>query len=117
MSDTVATSRLAGDMIKGALEAARERGVMLFIGETEGDRTRRASSAGHARPPGRRDHPGLDVHPAVSCRRLAGAPDVLLNALPKRPARCPRSFPDEVEAGRAGAPACSSRPATATAST
>ncbi len=37
VSDTVATSRLAGDMIKGALEAARERGVMLFIGETEGD--------------------------------------------------------------------------------
>ena len=36
VSDTVATSRLAGDMIKGALEAARERGVMLFIGETEG---------------------------------------------------------------------------------
>ena len=37
VSDTVATSRFAGDMIKGALEAARERGVMLFIGETEGD--------------------------------------------------------------------------------
>ncbi|GAA3158165.1 LacI family DNA-binding transcriptional regulator [Nonomuraea salmonea] len=37
VSDTVATSRLAGDMIKGALEAARERGFMLFIGETEGD--------------------------------------------------------------------------------
>src|SRR4051794_40153526 len=37
VSDTVATSRLAGDMIKGSLEAARERGVMLFIGETEGE--------------------------------------------------------------------------------
>src|SRR5690349_19992740 len=37
VSDTVATSRLAGDMIKGALEAAREQGLMLFIGETEGE--------------------------------------------------------------------------------
>ena len=37
VSDTVATSRFAGDLIKGALEAARERGVMLSIGETEGD--------------------------------------------------------------------------------
>src|SRR3954463_9053913 len=37
VSDTVATERFAGDLIRGALDAARERGVMLFIGETEGD--------------------------------------------------------------------------------
>lgn len=37
ISDTVATSQLAGDMIKGALEGAREHGCMLFIGETEGN--------------------------------------------------------------------------------
>lgn len=37
ISDTVATSQLAGDMIKGALEGARQHGYMLFIGESEGD--------------------------------------------------------------------------------
>ncbi len=37
VSDTVATTRFAGDFIKGALEAARERGNLLFIAETEGD--------------------------------------------------------------------------------
>ena len=37
VSDTVATSLLAGDMIKGALEGARQNGHMLFIGESEGD--------------------------------------------------------------------------------
>ncbi|GAA1546683.1 LacI family transcriptional regulator [Microbacterium ginsengiterrae] len=37
VSDTVATSLLAGDMIKGALEGARRNGHMLFIGESEGD--------------------------------------------------------------------------------
>lgn len=37
ISDTVATSQLAGDMIKGALEGARRHDHMLFIGESEGD--------------------------------------------------------------------------------
>ena len=37
VSDTVATSQLAGDMIKGALTTARKHGFMLFICETEGD--------------------------------------------------------------------------------
>ena len=36
VSDTVATSQLAGDLIKGALEHAHRNGYMLFIGETEG---------------------------------------------------------------------------------
>lgn len=37
VSDTVATSQLAGDMIKGALAEARAAGYTLIIGETEGD--------------------------------------------------------------------------------
>ena len=37
VSDTVATTPFAGHLIWGALEAARERGHLLFIGETEGD--------------------------------------------------------------------------------
>lgn len=37
ISDTVATSQLAGDMIRGALAEAHRAGYMLFIGESEGD--------------------------------------------------------------------------------
>src|SRR5664279_5495412 len=37
VSDSVATTRFAGDFIKGALEAARERGNLLLIAETGGD--------------------------------------------------------------------------------
>lgn len=37
ISDTIATSQLAGEMIRGALERAHHHGYMLFIGETEGD--------------------------------------------------------------------------------
>ena len=39
ISDTIATTPFAGDLIKGALEAARDRGYLLLIAETEGDRT------------------------------------------------------------------------------
>ena len=37
ISDTVATTPFAGHLIWGALDAAREKGHLLFIGETEGD--------------------------------------------------------------------------------
>ena len=37
VSDTVATTPFAGHVIWGALDAARERDHLLFIGETEGD--------------------------------------------------------------------------------
>ena len=39
VSDTVASSQLAGDMIKGAIGAARDRGYMLFMTETGGGLT------------------------------------------------------------------------------
>lgn len=39
ISDSVASSRLAGEMIKGAIEAARDRGFMVFVGETGGNLT------------------------------------------------------------------------------
>lgn len=39
VSDSVASSRLAGEMIKGAIEAARDRGFMVFVGETSGNIT------------------------------------------------------------------------------
>jgi LacI family transcriptional regulator len=105
ISDTVATSRLAGDMIKGALEAARDHGFLLFIGETEGD-------------------PGLahDLLQAMTDRQVDGVVlaymytqkiavppgldatrSVLLNALPESAAPVVSVIPDEVEAGRAAA--------------
>lgn len=37
VSDSVASSQLAGEMIRGAIEAARARGYMVFVGETGGD--------------------------------------------------------------------------------
>lgn len=37
VSDSVASSLLAGEMIRGSIEAARARGYMVFVGETGGD--------------------------------------------------------------------------------
>jgi len=104
VSDTVATSQLAGDMIKGALEAARKHGFMLFIGETEGDTKleRRLLDAMLDRQVDgiilasmftqtRRLPSGLDQVPAV-----------LLNALPQqRKVHIAAVVPDERAAGRA----------------
>ena len=39
VSDIVATTRFAGDLIRGALDAARERDHVLLITETQGDAT------------------------------------------------------------------------------
>lgn len=120
VSDTVATSLLAGDMIKGALEAAHDHGYMLFIGETEGDSKveRRLLDALLDR-----QVDGIILASMFTqTRRLpAGldhAPAVLLNALPQRgrgaapaasdaadtwPVPLPTVVPDELTAGRAAA--------------
>jgi len=106
VSDTIATSQLAGDMIKGALEAAHAHGFMLFIGETEGDAKveRRLVNAMLDRQVDgiilasmftqtRRLPSGLDHVPAV-----------VLNALPLEPhLHIPVVVPDELEAGKAAA--------------
>jgi LacI family transcriptional regulator len=103
VSDTVATSRLAGDMIKGALEAARDQGVMLFIGETEGE-AELESQLLHAMHDRQVD--GL-ILASMFTRRvkvpagLTARPAVLLNAVPTRASSIPSVLPDEVEAGRA----------------
>jgi LacI family transcriptional regulator len=105
VSDTVATSRLAGDMIKGALEAARERGVMLFIGETEGDAEleRRLLQAMHDRQVDGIILAAMYTRTIRVPKGLTTAPAVLLNALPKQPSPLSSVLPDEVEAGRAAA--------------
>jgi len=104
VSDTVATSRFAGELIKGALEAARERGVMLFIGETEGDPQleRQLVQAMYDR-----QVDGI-ILAAMYTRAIAlpkglATPAVLLNALSKRPSPLPSVLPDEPEAGRSAA--------------
>ncbi|MGP3919532.1 LacI family DNA-binding transcriptional regulator [Nonomuraea sp. 10N515B] len=105
VSDTVATSRLAGDMIKGALEAARERGVMLFIGETEGDAELERLLLQAMLD---RQVDGLILASMFTTtikvpKVVAAAPAVLLNALPKQPTHLPSVIPDEIEAGRCAA--------------
>lgn len=106
VSDTVATSQLAGDLIKGALEGALARGYMLFIGETEGDpdvERRLLETMADRQVDGivlasmyTQDRPlpaGLDQVPVV-----------LLNALGADPLGAPPTVvPDEVAAGRAAA--------------
>ncbi|MET2010599.1 LacI family DNA-binding transcriptional regulator [Microbacterium chocolatum] len=101
ISDTVATSQLAGDMIKGALEHAHRNGYMLFIGETEGDldEERRLVQAMVDR-----QVDGLIVASMFTLERSVPAgidpgAVVLLNALPEAPADA--VIPDEYAAGRA----------------
>jgi LacI family transcriptional regulator len=105
VSDTVATSRFAGELIKGALEAARERGVMLFIGETEGDREleRQLLQAMHDRQVDGIILAAMYTRAIALPKGLTSAPAVLLNALSKRPSPLPSVLPDEAEAGRAAA--------------
>jgi LacI family transcriptional regulator len=105
VSDTVATSRFAGDLIRGALEAARAHEHLLFVGETEGDREleRQLIEAMHDR----------QVHGIVLAsmltRRIAvpkpllEGPTVLLNALATRASNVASVVPDELEAGRTAA--------------
>ena len=105
VSDTVATSQLAGDMIKGAIEAARDHGFMLFIGETEGDPETEAAllDAMHDR-----QVDGIILTSMYTRTRQVPAvldrvPTVLLNTLSTDDTVAPAVVPDEIEAGRAAA--------------
>jgi LacI family transcriptional regulator len=105
VSDTVATSRLAGDMIKGAIEAARDRGFLLFIGESEGD-----TDLEHALLQAMHDRQVDGIILASMYTRRVTVPKslratsaVLLNAVPKASSPVPVVVPDEVEAGRTAA--------------
>lgn len=106
VSDTVATSQLAGDMIKGAIEGARRHDHMLFIGESEGDE----------REQGRLIETMLDhqvdglilasmfTRERAVPRTLSGKRVVLLNAVERSATpRFPSVIPDEFTAGRQAA--------------
>lgn len=105
VSDTVATSQLAGDMIQGALDAALEHDYMLFIGESEGDAgvERRLVDTMLDR-----QVDGLVLASMFTRMRqppagLAHVPAVLLNAVPIGVSSLPAVVPDEIAAGRAAA--------------
>lgn len=106
ISDTVATSQLAGDMIKGALEEARSRGYMLFIGETEGDEVEQDRLVETML-----DHQvdGLIIASMFTRERSVprsaqGRKVVLLNTLPAESGlQVPAVIPDEYRAGREAA--------------
>jgi LacI family transcriptional regulator len=105
VSDSVASSRLAGGMIKGALDTARQHGVTLLFGEAEGDAAveRTLIETMHdCRVDG-------IVLASVRTRTisvpagLATGPAVLLNVLPREPSPLISVLPDELRAGRAAA--------------
>ena len=105
ISDTVAATPFAGNLIKGALEAARDRGHLLLIAETEGD-PRLEQELLEAMVDRQVD--GI-VLAAMYTRKLAvpkllrSSAVVLLNAVPLRPAPLLSVIPDELAAGRTAA--------------
>ena len=97
--------RFAGNLIKGALEAARDRGHLLLIAETEGDpKLEQELLESDGRPPGRRDRVGVDVHPQD---RSSEAVEVARSRPPERRAGATRDLisviPDELAGGRMAA--------------
>jgi LacI family transcriptional regulator len=105
ISDTIATTPFAGNLIKGALEAARDRGHLLLIAETEGDATLEQELLEAMVD---RQVDGL-VLAAMYTRKVAvpkllrSRAAVLLNAVPARPASLVSVVPDELAAGRTAA--------------
>ncbi|MEV0949675.1 LacI family DNA-binding transcriptional regulator [Promicromonospora sp. NPDC050249] len=105
VSDSVASSRLAGDMIKGAIEAAREHGFMLFIGETGG---KPAEETKLVEAMLDRQVDGIILASMFTRSRPLPAdidrtPAVLLNLVPPPGAKIPSVLPDEERAGREAA--------------
>ncbi|TQM78581.1 LacI family transcriptional regulator [Saccharothrix saharensis] len=105
VSDTVASSLLAGNMIRGAMEAAHRRGFMLFAGESGGDPDveRALVEAMHDRQVDGIVFAAMYTRRVVLPDGLDDGPAVLLNALPVGRSTLPSVLPDEVEAGRAAA--------------
>ena len=105
ISDTVATTRFAGDLIRGALEATRDLGHLLLIAESEGDR---ALEQQLLETMADRQVDGI-VLASMYTRKLSvpavlrHGRAVLLNAVPARPAPLISVIPDELEAGKTAA--------------
>jgi LacI family transcriptional regulator len=105
VSDSVATTRFAGDFIRGALDAAHERGHLLLIAETGGESELERQLIDTMLD---RQVDGI-VLASMYTRKLAvpaalaSAPSVLLNALPEHKAGVSSVIPDEADAGRSAA--------------
>jgi LacI family transcriptional regulator len=104
ISDIVATTRFAGDMIRGALDAAREHDHVLLIAETQGDESFEKHAIEAILD---RQVDGV-VYAAMATRQLAvpaalaAQPTVLLNAASGAQ---PCVMPDDEQAGHAVATA------------
>jgi LacI family transcriptional regulator len=100
VSDIVATTRFAGGLIRGALDAARERDHVLLIAETQGDAAFEQYAIDAMLD---RQVDGV-IYAAMATRRLAvppalrAGPVVLLNAT--SPDGLPCVLPDDERAGR-----------------
>ncbi|MBF9134533.1 LacI family DNA-binding transcriptional regulator [Plantactinospora sp. S1510] len=100
VSDIVATTRFAGGLIRGALDAARERDHVLLIAETQGDAAFEQYAIEAMLD---RQVDGV-IYAAMATRRLAvppailNGPVVLLNAT--SPENLPCVLPDDERAGR-----------------
>src|SRR5436190_21025743 len=100
VSDTVATTPFAGHLIWGALDAARERDHLLFIGETEGDPEleRQLIETMHDRRVDGIVLASMYTRKVTVPKALLSGPAVLLNALPTKRAAIPSVLPDEIQA-------------------
>jgi LacI family transcriptional regulator len=100
VSDIVATTRFAGGLIRGALDAARERDHVLLIAETQGDAAFEQYAIDAMLD---RQVDGV-IYAAMATRRLAvppaivAGPVVVLNAT--SPHDLPCVVPDDERAGR-----------------
>jgi LacI family transcriptional regulator len=105
VSDTIATTPFAGDLIKGALEAARDRGHLLLIAETEGDPTleRELLEAMVDRRVDGIVFASMYTRKLPVQKLLRSHHAVLLNAVPARAADLTSVIPDELAAGRTAA--------------
>lgn len=102
ISDSVASSRLAGEMIKGAIEAARDRGFMVFVGETGGNTTleRQLLEAMLDRQVDGVILASMLTHGRELPAGLSDTSAVLLNISGGQHTDHPVVLPDEVQAGR-----------------
>lgn len=101
VSDRITTTPFAGDVIRGALEAARERDHLLFITEAGGDRAAESSLV-HALLDRQVDaviYASMFTRYITPPKELYGQRVVLLNCLAPG-FDAPSVVPDEVEAGR-----------------
>lgn len=102
VSDTVSTTPFAGHLIWGALDAARERGHLLFIAETEGDLEleHQLIEAMHDRQVDGIVLASMYTRKITPPKTLLEGHAVLLNALPAGRSTITSVIPDEAGAGR-----------------